>query len=160
MPPVPDTPLFIGIDVGSVSTNIAVLDRSGAVRDAAYVRTGGDPVTAIRAGLRELVTDGWRWANVAGCGATGSARRLAGALFSSMSFLLERVSCFYGNHRPVDPLEATASRRSSGRGARSAVVDWLRRPDATKMRCFPETSDLSTGRRRARWSARLSPITA
>ena len=83
MPPVPDTPLFIGIDVGSVSTNIAVLDRSGAVHDAVYVRTGGDPVTAIRAGLRELVTDGWRWANVAGCGATGSARRLAGALTGS-----------------------------------------------------------------------------
>jgi predicted CoA-substrate-specific enzyme activase len=83
VPPAREAPLFLGIDVGSVSTNVVLIDRHGAVRDAVYVRTGGDPVAAIRAGLRQLAENGLAWRMVAACGASGSARRLAAALTGS-----------------------------------------------------------------------------
>ena len=47
---------FLGIDVGSVSTNIVVLDESLQVADALYLRTQGNPINAITKGLK-LIED-------------------------------------------------------------------------------------------------------
>jgi predicted CoA-substrate-specific enzyme activase len=72
--------VYLGVDVGSVSTNLAVLDEDAIVLLTVYLRTQGDPrsaltegLTAIRRGLGEAVI-------VRGAGTTGSARRLAGVL--------------------------------------------------------------------------------
>lgn len=70
-------PCFLGIDVGSVSTDLVLLDETGALLHALYLRTCGRPVEALEDGLRRLgsaVPD----VTVRGVGATGSARQLAG----------------------------------------------------------------------------------
>jgi predicted CoA-substrate-specific enzyme activase len=70
---------FLGLDVGAVSTNLAILDTDLKVVFRLYFRTGGEPVNSIRAILKaagEACGD----MQVLACGATGSGRRLAAAL--------------------------------------------------------------------------------
>ena len=66
---------FLGIDVGSISTNLATIDEGKKVIDTLYLRTEGDPINAIKQGLLQLPEH-----DVAGVGTTGSARRLAGII--------------------------------------------------------------------------------
>ena len=44
----------LGIDVGSTSTNLVLLDRLGRLLDAQYLRTAGDARNAVREGLASL----------------------------------------------------------------------------------------------------------
>jgi len=76
--------VYMGVDVGSVSTNIAILDGTGAVLDTAYLRTQGRPVAAIQQALRHI---GGRHPDlaVAGVGTTGSGRQLAGVVLGADS---------------------------------------------------------------------------
>lgn len=46
--------MFIGIDVGSVSTNLALLDLEGQVIKTVYLRTGGRPIPTVQLGLKRL----------------------------------------------------------------------------------------------------------
>ncbi len=75
---------YLGVDVGSVSTNVAVLDAAGAVLDTVYLRTQGRPVAAIQQALRRTkeLRPGLA---VAGVGATGSGRHLAGVVLGADS---------------------------------------------------------------------------
>jgi predicted CoA-substrate-specific enzyme activase len=70
---------YLGIDVGSVSTNLVVLTGAGEVYHKEYLRTKGRPIPAVQAGLaaiqRELPD-----IRIKGVGATGSGRRLAAAV--------------------------------------------------------------------------------
>jgi predicted CoA-substrate-specific enzyme activase len=68
----------LGIDVGSVSTNLAVLDEAGEVGCDLYLRTGGQPIHAVQEGLAELERRLPPGARVAAAGTTGSGRQLAG----------------------------------------------------------------------------------
>ncbi|MEW6524222.1 MAG: acyl-CoA dehydratase activase [Bacillota bacterium] len=74
---------YLGVDVGSVSTNLVLIDaQDGTVTHRLYLRTRGRPITAVQSGLAELgrlVPD----AEVVGAGATGSGRRLAGILIGA-----------------------------------------------------------------------------
>jgi len=74
--------VFLGIDVGSVSTNIAVLDEQGKVIDTLYIRTQGRPIDAVQQGLRQIKD---RNSNmiVKGVGTTGSGRQLAGVVLGA-----------------------------------------------------------------------------
>lgn len=69
----------LGIDVGSVSTNIAVVDEAGQVLDTVYIRTNGQPIEAIQQSLSALVNRS-RSLTVAGVGTTGSGRQLAAVI--------------------------------------------------------------------------------
>lgn len=73
--------LYLGIDVGSVSTNLVVLDPEGEPYLAPlYLRTQGQPIAAIQQGL-SLISDQLADRDrVCGVGTTGSARQLAGVL--------------------------------------------------------------------------------
>ncbi len=71
---------YLGIDVGSVTTKFAVLDARDAVIATLYTRTRGDPIAALQNGLRELRAQMPRGVVIAGLGATGSARELAGVV--------------------------------------------------------------------------------
>ncbi|HOT95820.1 MAG TPA: acyl-CoA dehydratase activase [bacterium] len=71
---------YLGIDVGSVSTNLALLDRGGRVLDVVYTRTEGKPVQVVR---RELQRWREKWASrveVMGVGTTGSGREITAEL--------------------------------------------------------------------------------
>jgi len=69
-------PAYLGIDVGSVSTNVVVTDESGALIHESYLRTAGRPMEAVQEGLTEVAG---RWGarlDVRGVGTTGSGREL------------------------------------------------------------------------------------
>jgi predicted CoA-substrate-specific enzyme activase len=67
---------YLGIDVGSVSTNLAVLDEAGQVVHHSYLRTGGRPVEAVQEGLTDLKQAWGDRLLVAAVGTTGSGREL------------------------------------------------------------------------------------
>lgn len=71
---------YLGIDVGSVSTNLVLIDNQGEVIDYEYLRTRGQPIRAIQEGLKNLASRLPSNLVVKGCGSTGSARFLTGAV--------------------------------------------------------------------------------
>ena len=74
--------VYLGIDVGSVSTNLVLIDPSKPLgQDVVwkkYLRTRGNPVETLKEGLREIWQEG-KW-QIKGVGTTGSGRELAGAM--------------------------------------------------------------------------------
>jgi len=70
--------VHLGVDVGSTSTNLVLLDPEGRVLDLRYLRTAGDPVRAVRQGLAELAAAHPSGLRVLGVGVTGSGRNLIG----------------------------------------------------------------------------------
>jgi predicted CoA-substrate-specific enzyme activase len=71
---------YLGVDVGSVSTNMVLIDERGEVLKELYFRTRGQPIAMIQEGLRELAQDLPEDLEVAGVGTTGSGRYLAGVV--------------------------------------------------------------------------------
>jgi predicted CoA-substrate-specific enzyme activase len=71
--------VYVGIDVGAVSTNLAVLDDASGVIHRGYLRTGGDPIGSVKTILKEAAS-ALGEVEVGGCGTTGSGRMLAAAL--------------------------------------------------------------------------------
>jgi predicted CoA-substrate-specific enzyme activase len=74
------TVIYLGIDVGSVTTKLAVLDEQANLVAHLYTRTLGKPVVTVQESLRAIVERTPPDAVVAGVGVTGSARQLIGAL--------------------------------------------------------------------------------
>ena len=72
--------VYLGIDVGSVTTKLALVDENGKYVDSYMLRTAGKPVLAVQNGLKELYKKKLTDYNVMGVGTTGSGRNLAGAL--------------------------------------------------------------------------------
>ncbi len=71
---------FLGIDVGSVTTKIAIIDETGKCIDTTMVRTSGKPVLAVQKSMQNLLEKGYGDFKIMGVGTTGSGRNLAGAL--------------------------------------------------------------------------------
>ena len=69
---------WLGADVGSVSTNIVVIDASNRVLARRYLMTAGRPLEAVREGLRLVASELGDSVRVRGVGATGSGRYLTG----------------------------------------------------------------------------------
>jgi len=72
--------VFLGIDVGSVSTNVALIDRQGQLVAKRYLPTAGRPIEAVRRGIEEIYQEVGDRVAVRGCGTTGSGRYLIGDL--------------------------------------------------------------------------------
>jgi predicted CoA-substrate-specific enzyme activase len=70
--------VFLGIDVGSVSTNLVLLDEDNQVMAFEYLRTRGQPIQVVQEGLKLLEPKLPEEAVVGGVGVTGSARSLIG----------------------------------------------------------------------------------
>jgi len=83
-PPVPrpgngtPTPVCLGVDVGSISTNVVLLDEDDRVVARRYLPTAGDPIGAVRRGLTEVGEEAGARVRVVGAGVTGSGRHLSG----------------------------------------------------------------------------------
>ncbi|MGI6357660.1 MAG: acyl-CoA dehydratase activase [Bacillota bacterium] len=75
--------LSLGVDVGSVSTNLVVVDETGQVCCDLYLRTRGNPIKVVQSGLAQLEPllppDG----EIVACGTTGSGRQLAAHLIGA-----------------------------------------------------------------------------
>lgn len=76
--------VYLGIDVGSVSTNIALLDQHGDVRNTLYLRTQGRPINAVQEGLRKIKNSSPDL-EVLGVGTTGSGRHISGIMVGADS---------------------------------------------------------------------------
>lgn len=74
---------FLGVDVGSVSTDLVLLDAKGALLSSIYLPTRGRPVDVLRNGLAILLSRFRGGLTVAGCGTTGSGRHLAARLIGA-----------------------------------------------------------------------------
>ncbi|MHB8779952.1 MAG: acyl-CoA dehydratase activase [Candidatus Geothermincolia bacterium] len=74
---------YLGVDVGSVSTNLVIIDEPGEVIASVYRRTMGQPITAVQEGLRELGAKLNRDVDIIAAGATGSARYLTGVIIGA-----------------------------------------------------------------------------
>lgn len=75
--------VYLGIDVGSVTTKLAVIDENGQYIDGNMLKTAGKPVLAVQTGLRKLLETAQEEYDVQGVGTTGSGRNLAGALVNA-----------------------------------------------------------------------------
>lgn len=71
---------YLGIDVGSVSTNLVLIDSCGNLLKEIYVPTAGRPIEVVSAGLREIKEELGARVNIRGVGTTGSGRELIGEL--------------------------------------------------------------------------------
>ncbi|MDD4169539.1 MAG: acyl-CoA dehydratase activase [Desulfotomaculaceae bacterium] len=71
---------YLGIDVGSVSTNLVFLNEGGIIKEAIYLRTQGQPIITVQKGLKELAGRLPSGTQVRGVGTTGSGRHLAGII--------------------------------------------------------------------------------
>lgn len=76
---------YLGVDVGSVSTNLILLDPKKPPTEAVvwkkYLRTQGAPLVVLQEGLRSLKEEG-SW-EILGVGTTGSGRHLAGEVLGA-----------------------------------------------------------------------------
>jgi predicted CoA-substrate-specific enzyme activase len=72
--------VYLGIDVGSVSTKLAVVDENNELISHIYLPTQGDPVRALQKALRQLKKLLSENTDICGVATTGSARYLAGAM--------------------------------------------------------------------------------
>jgi len=73
----------LGIDVGSVSTNIVAIDDNLNVAEKLYLRTCGRPIDALKAGMGRLINMLGDDALIDACGTTGSGRHLAGVMIGA-----------------------------------------------------------------------------
>ena len=71
-------PAYLGIDVGSISTNLVVIDSEGRMISKVYLMTGGEPINAVRDGLKIIGDDVGDIVDIRGVCTTGSGRYLIG----------------------------------------------------------------------------------
>lgn len=71
-------PAYLGVDVGSISTNVVVTDEAGNVLSKRYLMTAGRPIEAVRQGIEEVGQEVAECVEILGVGTTGSGRYLTG----------------------------------------------------------------------------------
>lgn len=75
---------YLGVDVGSVSTNLVLLDNKMEVIEKIYLRTKGSPIKAVQDGLK-ILKDKYPGIKIGGAGTTGSGRHIASTLIGADS---------------------------------------------------------------------------
>jgi predicted CoA-substrate-specific enzyme activase len=71
---------YLGVDVGSTSTNLVITDDVHRIVCFKYLRTQGNPIQAVKKGLKEIEEGLSGEIRIAGAGATGSGRHMIGKL--------------------------------------------------------------------------------
>ncbi|MCX8021382.1 MAG: acyl-CoA dehydratase activase [Syntrophorhabdaceae bacterium] len=67
---------YLGVDVGSISTNLVVIDEDKNVLAKRYLMTEGRPLEAVKRGLEEIGDEIGDRVEIIGAGTTGSGRYL------------------------------------------------------------------------------------
>ncbi|MGD9686822.1 MAG: acyl-CoA dehydratase activase [Desulfobacter sp.] len=96
---------FLGIDVGSTSTKLVMIDRNENVILDIYRKTGGNPLKAtakLFSALRELVERRKGSIEILGVGTTGSGRKLVGMVIKADNITNEITAHLKGAMK-VDP---------------------------------------------------------
>jgi len=74
---------YLGVDVGSVSTNVVVIDKNRRVLSKRYLPTAGRPIEAVKQGLAEVGVEIGGRVRILGAGTTGSGRYLTGDMIGA-----------------------------------------------------------------------------
>jgi predicted CoA-substrate-specific enzyme activase len=83
---------YLGIDVGAVTTKLALLNEDDELLAGLYRPTGGEPVAVVQQGLKEIGRQLPPDAEIKGVAATGSARYLAGAIVGA-DLIKNEITC-------------------------------------------------------------------
>ena len=94
---------YMGIDLGSVSLNLVVIDEKGTMRAALYRRTEGRPLAILQEALNEIDREFSRFHGII---ATGSGRKLLGRILNVEDIneivTQAKATChFYPNTRTI-----------------------------------------------------------
>lgn len=76
---------YLGLDIGSVSTNLVVVDEAGDVVKEIYTRTDARPIEVVNRCLKEIGEELGNKIHILGAGTTGSGRDLIGELIGADS---------------------------------------------------------------------------
>src|SRR4030042_1510300 len=71
---------YLGIDIGSVTTKVAALNRDDELITSLYLPTQGKPIETVQQGLRQVKEQLPDDISICGVATTGSARYLAGVI--------------------------------------------------------------------------------
>ncbi len=83
---------YLGVDVGSVSTNLALVDKDGDIRAGIYLPTRGRPLEVVREAMNCLLSSCRGLLDILGVGTTGSGRYLAGR-FLEADVIHNEITC-------------------------------------------------------------------
>ncbi len=83
---------YLGVDVGSVSTDLVVLDKNLKVISAVYLPTRSRPAEAVYEGIGIIRSRFKGGLDVLGCGTTGSGRYLAARLLNA-DVIKNEITC-------------------------------------------------------------------
>jgi len=70
------TKVYLGVDVGSISTNLVLIDEERNILSKRYLMTEGRPLEAVKRGLAEIGDEVGDKVEIIGSGTTGSGRYL------------------------------------------------------------------------------------
>lgn len=73
---------YLGVDVGSVSTDIVLLDCNMNVKEKLYLRTKGKPINAIQEGFK-ILKNKYSDEDIRAVGTTGSGRQISSFLIGA-----------------------------------------------------------------------------
>ena len=74
---------FLGIDIGSISTNLVLIDAEHNVLSKHYLMTASQPIRAVKEGLEDLLERFDHAVEIKGVATTGSGRHLIGDLIGA-----------------------------------------------------------------------------
>ncbi len=83
---------YLGIDIGSVSTNVVVIDEDGRMVEEIYTNTRGRPIEVVSEALKQIENQWGDRLNIRGAGTTGSGRELIGALIGADT-INDEITC-------------------------------------------------------------------
>ncbi len=93
---------YLGIDVGSISTNVVAIDEEKRMLARRYLMTAGRPIEAVRQGLEEVGAEIADYVEVCGVCTTGSGRYLTGD-FVGADIVRNEITCQAKGAVDIDP---------------------------------------------------------
>jgi predicted CoA-substrate-specific enzyme activase len=100
-----NSPVFMGLDIGSTSTKLAFVDSAGDLLVDIYRRTQSDPILATRRVFAAslALSERTRWQPVvAGAGTTGSGRKLIGEIIGA-DVIINEISAHVAGAMRIEP---------------------------------------------------------
>ncbi|HYE84097.1 MAG TPA: acyl-CoA dehydratase activase [Clostridia bacterium] len=97
---------YIGIDVGSVTTKLALIDENGSMLWNTYMRTKGGPIEAIQKTFIGLSKEKYDNIEISGVGVTGSGRHLA-AVMVGADIIKNEITAHAAAAKYVEPKVST-----------------------------------------------------
>lgn len=96
---------YLGVDIGSVSTDLAIMTSEGEVISSIYLPTKGRPIEVLHEGMAILKKRFGGGLKILGCGTTGSGRHLAGKILGA-DIIKNEITCqFLGVQHYVNDVD-------------------------------------------------------